>query len=573
LRTGERGGIRPAPRGGQATLAGRGRGGRGGAGAAGGAGGGGGGAAGGGGGFAGGGFGGGQGGRGGGYSFNWNTPFILSHFNSHIFYAGGDYVFRSVSRGDNLAIASPKITLTKWGSGTALSESPRNPDVVYAGTDDGGLWVTKDGCKTWTRIDTNVGLPGPRWVAAIDASHYVDGRCYVVFDGHRSDDDNPYVYVTEDFGKTWKPITANLPWGSTRSVSEDIVNQNLLYVGTEFGAWCSLDRGKHWNKLGANLPTVAVFEFAQHPVNGQIVAATHGRSLWVLDVSALRQIKPEYLADVPELYEPPAAVRWHSEPSRGTTNRKFVGQNPMFGAEVFYSLPTEAKKATIKIVDVSGRTLREYPARTEAGLHRISWDLRLGGAGGGRGGFARGGGGGGGGAAAGGGGGRRGRGGRGGAGAAAADPEQQQQQQQGEQNAGGEQQTPPGGAGGETPAFGRGGGGGGGGGFGGRGRGGAGTVGAGAYRIILTVDGKEFAQNLRVENDPVVSDSMVMASNSPDIGDEDEDEDSYFKIDEGDEDMDAVRRDEEDDDERDQDDPDQRQRDGHVHRTRSCATI
>jgi photosystem II stability/assembly factor-like uncharacterized protein len=526
LRTGERGAIRPVARGGQG---GRGRGGAGGGGA-------------GGGGFAGGGFGGGggfaggQGGRGGGYSFNWNTPFVLSHFNSHILYAAGDYVFRSVSRGDNLQIASPKITITKYGSGTALSESPRNPDVLYAGTDDGALWVTRDACKTWTRIDTNVGLPGPRWVANIDASHYADGRCYVAFDGHRSDDDNPYVYVTEDFGKTWKPIAANLPWGSTRCVSEDMVNPNLLYVGTEFGAWCSLDRGKHWNKLGANLPTVAVFDFAQHPVNGQIVAATHGRSLWVLDVSALRQILPENLSQVARLYEPPPAVRWHSEPSRGGTNRKFVGSNPTFGAEVYYSLPSEAKKATIKIVDVSGRTLREFPARTEPGLHRVAWDLRLAGAGGRAGGLARGGGG-----AAAGGAGRRGRGGRGALTQGATDDPDQQQQQQQEQSAGGEQQSPPGGAaGGETPAFGRGGGAGGagGGGFFGRGRGG-GTVGAGAYRIVLTVDGKEFAQNLRVENDPLVGDSVAMASNSPDFGDEEEDEDVYFKIDEGDDALDA----------------------------------
>ncbi|HWE07594.1 MAG TPA: PDZ domain-containing protein, partial [Rhizomicrobium sp.] len=541
LRTGERGGIRPTTR---AAQGGRGRGG-------GGVGGGAGGAAGGGGGFARGG----GGGRGGGYNFNWNTPFVLSHFNSHILYAGGDYVFRSVNRGDTLDIASPKIILTQFGSATALSESPRNADVVYAGTDDGALWVTTDGCKNWKRVDANVGLPGPRWVGAIEASHYVDGRCYVVFDAHRSNDDNPYVYVTEDFGKTWKPLTANLPWGSTRCISEDIVNPNLLYVGNEFGAWCSLDRGKYWNKLGGNLPTVAVFEFAQHPVNGQIVAATHGRSLWVLDVSALRQIKPEYLADAPELYEPAPAVRWHSEPSRGGTNRKFVGQNPVFGVEMFYSLPRDAKKATLKVLDVSGKALREFPARSEAGLHRIAWDLRLGGAGG-RGGFGRGGGFGGGGgggfgAAAAGGAdasaatttGRRGRGGRrGGATAAAPDA--------GEAAAPGAEQTPaePANTGGEgggesQPVAARGGGGrgfvgGGGGGFGGRGGRGGGSVQAGSYRIVLTVDGKEFAQNLRVENDPAVSDSVAMASNSPDFGEEEEDEDSYFKIDGADEDAD-----------------------------------
>ena len=477
---------------------------------------------------------GGRGGRGGGYNFNWNTPFILSHFNSHIFYCAGDYVFRSVNRGDNLQIASPKIITNQFGSGTALAESPRNPDVLYVGTDDGNLWITRDGCKTWTNIQKNVGLPGMRWVASIEPSRYADGRCYVVFDAHRSDDDNPYVYVTEDFGKTWKSINANLPWGSSRCISEDITNPNLLYAGTEFGAWCSLDRGKMWNKLGANLPTVAVFEFAQHPTNGQLVAATHGRSLWVLDVSALRQIKPVYLAQTPQIYEPPPAVRWHAEPSRGTTNRHFAGQNPTFGADFYYSLPTEAKKATLKIMDISGKTLREFPARTGAGLHHVAWDLRL--TGGGRGAFG-GGFGGGQGQAAGGGGGRRGR--RGGGAAAGAAAQTQGAETgavaAGEQAAGGE------GTGGEATAaggrgFGRGGGGGGGGGGGffGRGRGG-GSVAAGGYRIVLTVDGQEFAANLKVENDPVVGDSVAMASNTADFGEEEEadEENEYFKIDEG----------------------------------------
>ena len=151
------------------------------------------------------------------YRFNWNTPFLLSHHNSRIFYCAGNVVFRSLDRGNDLHVISPEITATKRGSASALAESPRNPDVLYAGTDDGYLWVTRDGGKEWTNITKNVGLPGPRWVATIEPSRFEEGRAYVVFDGHRSDDDRPYVFVTEDFGKTWKPLHGGLAAGDRRA--------------------------------------------------------------------------------------------------------------------------------------------------------------------------------------------------------------------------------------------------------------------------------------------------------------------------------------------------------------------
>src|SRR5205823_5559344 len=134
-------------------------------------------------------------------------------------------------------------TRTKRGTATALAESPRNPDVLWVGTDDGALWVTRDGGVKWESVVDNVKLPGPRWVASVEPSRYVEGRCYVVFDAHRSDDDEPYVYVTEDFGKTWKPLRGNLPTGSTRVLREDVENGDVLYLGTEFGAWASVNRG------------------------------------------------------------------------------------------------------------------------------------------------------------------------------------------------------------------------------------------------------------------------------------------------------------------------------------------
>jgi S1-C subfamily serine protease/photosystem II stability/assembly factor-like uncharacterized protein len=426
------------------------------------------------------------------YRFNWNTPFILSHQNSRILYCAGNYVFRSLDRGNNLQIISPEITLTKRGSASALAESPKNPNVLYAGTDDGALWMTRDGGKNWTNITRNVGLPKSHWVSSIEPSRYVEGRAYVAFDGHRADVDDPLVYVTEDFGKTWKSIGANLPWGSTRVLREDVSNPNLLVVGTEFGAWFSLDRGKYWNRSGTNLPTVAVHEFAFHPNNGEVVAATHGRSLWVLDISALRQVKAEHLASKPALYKPESVVRWRSEPVRGRTNRRFVGQNPTPGAQIYYSLPQKAEKVALKIVDISGATIREFQPKSDAGFYRLAWDLRAAarqtnatGT------FAR-----------------NQRPGettnttaRGGSGARG-----NIQRSGGSGNRAGGSGTAEGEGANEIPSAGgqrRGGAGGSG------GRGGGATVTPGTYRIVLNVDGQEFAQNIRVEPDPLIADVVT----------------------------------------------------------------
>lgn len=309
------------------------------------------------------------------YRFNWNTPFILSQHNSQIFWCAGNYVFRSIRRGDNLQVMSPEITLTKRGSATALAESPRNPDVLYVGTDDGALWVTRDGGRQWQDVTKRIGLPQPRWVATIEPSRFEEGRVYVALDGHRSDDDDPYLFVSEDFGQTWKSLRANLPWGSTRCLREDLRNPNLLYAGTEFAPWCSIDRGQTWNKMNANLPTVAIHEFAQHPESGELVVATHGRSLWICDVTVLRQIRPEHFTDQAVLYAPEPVVRWHREPARGRTNRRFVGQNPPAGAQIYYALPKKAEKATLQIMDIRGEVVRELNVSGDPGLHRVTWDL------------------------------------------------------------------------------------------------------------------------------------------------------------------------------------------------------
>ncbi len=378
------------------------------------------------------------------YRFNWNTPFILSSHNPSIVYVGGNFVFRSYKRGEDPRPISPELTKNAQASATAVAESPRSPDVLWAGTDDGTLWVTNDGGGKWENVASKVGLPKPYWVSTIEPSRHANGRCYVCFDAHRSDDDAPYIYVTEDQGATWKPIRGNLPTGSTRCLREDLYNPDVLYLGTEFAVWASIDRGATWTKINSNLPTVAVHELAQHPTAGEMVAATHGRSLWVLDVTPLRQLKPETARAPATLLAPNTVVRWHREPMRGTMYgmgaRGYVGENPQPGAHIFYSLTGKSQKVSLTVQDFTGKTVATLPVRSEPGLHRIPWNLFPGDQ-----------------RAA------RGAGGRGGPGGAA-----------------------------------------GGGGFRRGGFAGGRAAAAGQYRVVLNVDGKELVQGLKIENDPTL---------------------------------------------------------------------
>jgi len=312
-------------------------------------------------------------------------------------------------------------------------------------------------------------LPGPRWVSSLSASKFAAGRCYITLDAHRSNDDEPYVLVTEDYGRSWRSIRANLPTaaGTTRVIREDIVSENVLYLGCEFSAWVSIDRGQSWTKFNNNLPTVAVHEFAIHPAMGEIVAGTHGRSLWIADVSHVRQMSAETLAADAHLYRPNTVIRWRRQPRRGSAGtRVFAADGAPNGAQIYYSLGKDAQSVELTVSNILGETLYRTEGEMAAGLHSVTWNLARQGGGRGRGGaFGQGAGG-------------RGR--RGGAG------------------------EPGAAAGGRGGRGGFAGGGRGGGGRGGRGRGGRGgpAVAPGSYLVTLTVDDAQWKQPLSVEADP-----------------------------------------------------------------------
>ncbi|MEQ8763316.1 MAG: PDZ domain-containing protein [Planctomycetota bacterium] len=224
-------------------------------------------------------------------------------------------------------------------------------------------------------------IPGPRWVSSTEASRFAEGRVYITLDGHRSDDDAPYVFVSEDYGQTWRSLRGNLPVTSTRAIREDIENENLLYLGTEFGAYASIDRGKSWVSLNTNLPTVAVHDFAQNRPSGDVVAATHGRSLWAFDATVLRQVTPRVLNSEMHLFQPNEVVLWRGGNQRGNSGgtQGFSGSNGSSTAQIFYYLSEPTEDARLVVQDLEGNELSELEMSTEAGLHRVSWNLRQGG--------------------------------------------------------------------------------------------------------------------------------------------------------------------------------------------------
>jgi hypothetical protein len=200
----------------------------------------------------------------------------------------------------------------------------------------------------------------------------------VTLDGHRSDDDAAYALMTEDGGLNWRSLTDTLPAGagSTRTIAEDPVNQDVLYLGTEFQAFVSLDRGAHWTRFNGDLPTVAVHAFAVNVPSGEVVAGTHGRSLWITSVNELRQMNADVLGKDAHFYRPVSAVIWRSGLSTGDTNRRFAGENPRSGAQLVYHLNKDADAVKLELLGSTGEPIRTLEGPKSKGLHRVEWNLR-----------------------------------------------------------------------------------------------------------------------------------------------------------------------------------------------------
>lgn len=345
------------------------------------------------------------------FRYNWDTAMQLSPHDPKTIYVGSQFLMKSSDRGrtyapisgdlstntkrDTLSImnTSDKETniakhdgVTTWGTIVTLEESARRAGVIWTGTDDGVVSVTRDGGKSWSNVTANfAGVPKWTYVSDVVPSTHTDGVAYVTFDGHRGGDYNTYVFATTDFGATTRSLVNNLPKGEVaRTILEDPKNADLLYLGTETGLWVSFNRGGAWTRVKANLPTTPIYEMKIHPRDNDLIVATHARGIWILDdVGIIQQwAKAEAAGTFAFDPEPAVAFNQANDKMKGFEgDMQFLGLNPAPGATLAYRLAADAKQVSWVIRDGSGQ-VREVAGdamrgRNTAGLHVVKWDLRV----------------------------------------------------------------------------------------------------------------------------------------------------------------------------------------------------
>lgn len=323
-----------------------------------------------------------------GFRFNWNSPYFVSPHDPTTLYLGGNYVFKLTHRGDEWQRISPDLTtrdpnkMDTTGSNAethctvvALAESPLSKGTLWAGTDDGLIQLTTNDGGDWKNVTPKA--VGGRYIANIEPSHHDRNVAYAAVDGHRSDDYDPLILMTADGGRSWQDVTGDLPKGaSVRVVREDLHSPNVLYCGTETGAYVSPDRGKRWMKLGSGLPTVAVHDIVQHPRENDLVIGTHGRSIWVLDdVSPLASLSPTKDLQLFPIRATAPKLRGYIDGLWG--DKFFAASNAPLGVKINYWVREKQDgSASIKIENAAGDTVATLSGSANSGLNRAIWDMQ-----------------------------------------------------------------------------------------------------------------------------------------------------------------------------------------------------
>ncbi|MCO6164310.1 hypothetical protein [Flavobacterium sp. NRK F7] len=333
--------------------------------------------------------------------FNWNAPILTSLHNEDRIYAGSQFLHVSDDMGASWKIISPDLTtndknklnqensggLSKDNSGAenhctlfTIAESPLNKNIIWVGADDGNIQVTQDGGKTWKNVTQNfMGLPKNTWCYHIETSNFKEGSAYAVFDGHTNNDSNTYVYKTTDFGTTWTSIVTNEIDGFARCIQEDYINENLLFLGTEKGLYITIDGGKNWSKFENNMPAVSVMHLDLHKKTNDLVMATHGRGIIILDnIDILRQITNDVIATDVHFFKTKPFVKVEKSSFGGTaTELEFVGPNPTTAVQIIYYLKKRNTfgKLEMEIQDKDGKKIVLLPVSNQKGINIVTWNF------------------------------------------------------------------------------------------------------------------------------------------------------------------------------------------------------
>ncbi len=352
--------------------------------------------------------------------YNWESPYFLSPHNPQVFYLGGSRVLKSLKRGEDLFPISPDLSVKSdpaqekqilarldtvdhytggltlditgaeaYGTVVSLAESPVKPGLLFAGTDDGNVWVTHNDGANWENLTpkfATLGVPWDAYVVRLEPSHFDTLTYYVAFENHRWNDFKPYLFATHDGGKTFQSIANNLPTSSPQDylhvIREDPHNKDLLFVGSSRAAYVSIDRGRNWTRFSSNLPTVPVFDLQIQPRDRELIAATHGRSLWIVDIAPLEDLTPKVLAQGTYLFKPKTAYQWGEAPQtnmpgNGYGQAEMTYANPPYGADIVYRLTSAASGGVrLTVSDASGETLATLNGPGTAGTHHVNWGFQ-----------------------------------------------------------------------------------------------------------------------------------------------------------------------------------------------------
>ena len=348
------------------------------------------------------------------YRWNWSSPMLISPFDHNTIYFGANYLFKSTSRGDAWTTLGPDLTrqlngdslplmgkippkdaiarhqgTADYGNISTIDESPLRQGLLYVGTDDGLISVSKDDGATWTKIGSFPGVPAQTYVSRVVASRSAVGTVYATFDNHRNNDFKPYVMKSADYGAHWTSITGNLPpSGSVQVIREHPRNPNLLFAGTEFGAFYSANGGASWSQLKYNIPTVAVHDIVIQPRENDLVIGTHGRGIYIIDdITPLERFAETQSAAVTLFptkpvtqFNPNRSIPGGASHSAGALgDRQFAAPNPAYGAMITYFVRDTMAKGgdvSLAVYDSTGRKVRDLTASKNRGMHRVTWDLR-----------------------------------------------------------------------------------------------------------------------------------------------------------------------------------------------------
>jgi hypothetical protein len=339
--------------------------------------------------------------------FNWNTPVQVSPNDKNTLYMGGEYLFRSRDHGQSWDRISPDLTTNdpekqkqeESGGVTidnssaemnttvySISESPKNAQLIWVGTDDGNVQVTRDGGKNWTNVTANIPgtAKGQQWITWVEASRYNEATAYATVDRHTFGDMKSYVFKTDDYGKTWTALGTQESGvtGYAHVIKEDVVDPKLLFMGTEFGLWISVDGGQRWAQYkGSSFPNVAVRDLVVQPRNSDLVIATHGRGIWIIDdISPLRSLTPEVMTEDAGFLPVPPAIQW-METNGGWPEGANSYSGPERSAEA--SIPYYQRTRhifgdlKIEIFDAQGKLVDTVTSSKHRGVNRATWSMHL----------------------------------------------------------------------------------------------------------------------------------------------------------------------------------------------------